>query len=85
MGDLPQRRRASLLWVGELPDPFTLDDMLRRVPAGDVSSALSWLFAAIERGRVVPVEDESRRCYRFDAGRRRDADLPRFVRTAGRV
>ena len=85
MDSLSQRRRTSLQWVGELPDPFSLNDLLRRVPADDVLAALSWLFAAIERGRVVPVDGQAGRRYRFNAGRRRDADRPPFARGVGRV
>ncbi|MGZ6708430.1 MAG: hypothetical protein ACXVFN_16000 [Solirubrobacteraceae bacterium] len=85
MDSFSRRRATSLGWVGELPDPFSMRDVLARVDAGDIPAALSWLYAAIERGRVAPVGLGPVSRYRFVGGRRREDDRARTTGRPGRI
>jgi hypothetical protein len=67
------RRQAGQAWVQGLPDPFSMHDVLARVPPYELAAALSWLYEAIERGRLDPEQTEDQLLYRF-AGQRRVDD-----------
>ena len=78
------RRWADREWVRALGDPFTLDDVLAQVSADELEAALSWLYDAIEHGRLEPMHGPHGMSYRFTGERRAgDGAAGRF--TSGRV
>jgi hypothetical protein len=45
-------------FLARLPAAFTLTDLLASVPDDAVNRTLSWLYAAIQRGEIVPNVDD---------------------------
>jgi hypothetical protein len=46
-------------WLDTLAVTFTLDELLAAAGEGQTPSALSWLYAAIERGEIEPADGDS--------------------------
>jgi hypothetical protein len=68
-------RRTDREWVQRLPDCFSLDEVRAEVGPSDLRAALSWLYDAIERGRIEPLHVETRLVYSFVGDRRSDDEL----------
>jgi hypothetical protein len=66
-------RRSDREWVQRLPARFSLDELRAEVGPSELRAALSWLYDAIERGRIEPLHLEARIIYRF-VGDRRSGD-----------
>jgi hypothetical protein len=69
-GRFLRARSTGREWVGQLYDPFTLDDLVAAAAPSETHAALSWLYDAIERGRVVPLQLEGGLTYHFTGDRR---------------
>lgn len=52
-----------------------MDELMAEVDRSELRGALSWLYDAIERGRIEPVHVEARPLYRFVGARRSDDEL----------
>jgi hypothetical protein len=59
-------------WVADLPDLFSMRDMTSLVTRDRVPRTLTWLYDAIERGRVEPSRHGGQLRYRFIGRRRAD-------------
>jgi hypothetical protein len=73
VGSSAGRRCGEQPWVGTLPDVFSMTELLERAEAVGPRPALAWLYLAIERGRVEPIQAQGDLLYRF-AGTRRSGD-----------
>ena len=68
-------RSSDREWVQRLPDRFSLAELRAEVGPADLRAALSWLYDAIERGRIEPAHVETRLVYGFVGDRRSDDEL----------
>jgi hypothetical protein len=74
-GRFEKSGRGDRAWVVRLADAFTLDELLAQAGAGNEQAALTWLYAAVERGSVVPQDGPDRPLlYRFAGSERRRAE-----------
>lgn len=67
-----RQRSGDHRWVESLPDRFSMDDLIAEVESSDLRRALSWLYDAIEGGRVEPVNVATELRYAFVGARRSD-------------
>jgi hypothetical protein len=75
MGRFFRARSTDREWVQRLPDRFSMDTLTAEVGPSELRRALSWLYDAIERGRIEPVRVEAQLLYRFAGERRSDDEL----------
>jgi hypothetical protein len=68
-------RRRDREWIQRLPDRFSLNELRAAIGPSDLRAALSWLYDAIERGRIEPLHAETRIIYSFVGDRRSDDEL----------
>jgi hypothetical protein len=73
MGRFSRRRKSGREWVAQLPERFSLEDVSRKLTGEELRDALSWLYDAIQRGRVEPQQTADGMRYAF-TGRRRERD-----------
>lgn len=52
-----------------------MDELTAEIGPSDLRRALSWLYDAIERGRIEPVHVGAHLLYRFAGARRSDDEL----------
>ena len=85
MGRFTRRRGRGRDWVQRLPDRFTLDDLAAAAGQANLRLALGWLYDAIERGRIAPIQIHSRLFYEFLGARRAGDKTEEYqgVRTRG--